>query len=90
MLTKPRLDEKWATRLVRTLMILTQHEIARCPTHQTGPDDQHQYDITRPRHPRDLHVHDEHTPDVNRSARCGQQPGSTDYRSPVPADRHAA
>ncbi|MEU7515949.1 transposase family protein [Streptomyces sp. NPDC042898] len=28
-LTKLRLDVKWATRLVRALMILTQHEIAR-------------------------------------------------------------
>jgi hypothetical protein len=26
--TKLRLDVKWATRLVRPLMILTQHEIA--------------------------------------------------------------
>lgn len=28
-LTKLRLDVKWATRLVRALMLLTQHEIAR-------------------------------------------------------------
>ncbi|MEU2900569.1 hypothetical protein ABZ666_32095 [Streptomyces sp. NPDC007056] len=28
-LTRLRLDVKWATRLVRALMILNQHEIAR-------------------------------------------------------------
>ncbi|WP_314616650.1 IS5/IS1182 family transposase [Streptomyces stackebrandtii] len=32
----------------------------RRSSRQTGPDNQHEYDITRPRHPRDLHIQDEH------------------------------
>ncbi|MET8898321.1 hypothetical protein [Streptomyces albogriseolus] len=34
-LTKLRLDVKWATRLVRALLVLNQHEISRRPTIST-------------------------------------------------------